>query len=364
MPILSPYEDRPQTAFWRSGVQQSDPRAMLDLYVKRFDIAPTDRIMTAGSCFAQHIARHLRASGFTVLDGELAPGGLTPEIARTFGYALYSARYGNIYTARQLLQLVQEAIGRFSPADPVWEKDGRFYDALRPSVEPEGLDTPEEVRVHRDYHLRVVRRLLRECDILVFTLGLTETWIHQESGTVYPTAPGTIAGRYDPLVHAFKNLSFAEVHDDFVRVRAILKRINPSVRFLLTVSPVPLTATAAGRHVLQSSTYSKAVLRAVAGQLQADFEDVDYFPSYEIITNPAARSGFFEPNLRSVEPDGVASVMRVFFHAHGIEGADVEAAAPERQPAFDTAAEVEVQAEKDDIVCEEMLLETFVGVRR
>jgi hypothetical protein len=242
----SPYEGLQDTAFWRSGVQQSDPEAMLGIYSKRFEIKATDRVVTAGSCFAQHIARQLRERGFTVLDAEPPPGGLSEEAAKSFGFKLYSARYGNIYTTRQLLQLVQESMGRFTPADAVWEKDGRFFDAMRPSVEPEGLDSPEEVRAHREQHLRAVRRLWRECDILVFTLGLTEAWMDRESGTVYPTAPGTIAGRYDPERHVFRNLTFNDIRTDFVQVRRFLKRVNPEMRFLLTVSPVPLTATAAG----------------------------------------------------------------------------------------------------------------------
>ena len=64
---------------------------------------------------------------------------------------MYSARYGNIYTVRQLLQLAQEVAGEWNPENYIWEKDGKFYDALRPAVEPEGLNSPEEVIEHRQY---------------------------------------------------------------------------------------------------------------------------------------------------------------------------------------------------------------------
>ena len=55
---------------------------------------------------------------------------------------------------------------------------------------------------------------------------------------------------------------------DFVRDR------NPRIRFLITVSPVPLVATAEDRHVLVSTVYSKSVLRAVCGELEAQYDDV------------------------------------------------------------------------------------------
>jgi hypothetical protein len=327
---------------------------MAGIYQKKFDILPTDRIATAGSCFAQHIARHMRESGFTVVDAERAPGALSPAVAKSFGFQLYSARYGNIYTARQLQQLFYEALGKFVPADMVWEKDGRFFDAMRPGVEPEGLDSPEEVMAHRKEHLKAVHTMLRGIDLLVFTFGLTEAWIDAPSGTVYPTAPGTIAGVFDPERHVFKNFSYPEIYADFTQVRQLLKRINPNMKFLVTVSPVPLTATASGKHVLQATLYSKSVLRAVAGQLASEFDDVDYFPSYEIIMNPANHSSYFEANLRSVAAHGVAAVMKTFFAVHQ---PSAETAPAPAQPAPDLAADAE--SAEDDVVCEEMLLDAF-----
>jgi hypothetical protein len=76
-----------------------------------------------------------------------------------------------------------------------------------------------------------------------------------------------------------------------------------------------LTATATGGHALVASSYSKSVLRAVAGQLATESDYVDYFPSYELITGAPFRAGFFEPNLRTVSADGVAFVLRHFLSA-------------------------------------------------
>ncbi len=97
-----------------------------DFYRKKFPIDSSMQIMTAGSCFAQHIATHLRKRGYSVIDEEPAPAHLRDRTAKQFGYRTYSARYGNIYTARQLLQLLREASGRFDPQDIIWERGGRF----------------------------------------------------------------------------------------------------------------------------------------------------------------------------------------------------------------------------------------------
>jgi hypothetical protein len=352
--MQSPYEDLPPRAFWRTGVVGQPPEAIPDIYRRKFKIGVETHVAAAGSCFAQHIARHMRARGFTVLDEEPPPYGLAPEKMAQFGFGIYSARYGNIYTARQLRQLAEEAFGTFEPADAVWEKDGRYYDALRPSVEPNGLCSPEAVADQREWHLAKVRRLVRKADLFVFTLGLTETWIHSDSGTVYPSAPGVIAGEYDPQRHTFKNFGFHEVYDDVRAFFELAKSHNPGLRLLLTVSPVPLTATASGEHVLYATIYSKSVLRAVAGQLCQENPDIDYFPSYEIVTSPLAKSGFFENNLRSVRNDAVESVMRIFFAAHS-------GSAETSEPARPKAAAPPLSTGDDEVVCEEVLLDAFAG---
>jgi hypothetical protein len=127
--------------------------------------------------------------------------------------------------------------------------------------------------------------------------------------------PGTLRGSYEPGRHVLQNHTVEQVRLDLTKVLAMARGINPRLRTVLTVSPVPLTATATGRHALVATTYSKSVLRAAAGQIADSSKDIDYFPSYEIVTGFPYRAAFFEQNLRTVTPDGVAFVMRHFFRA-------------------------------------------------
>lgn len=358
--MKSPYSSLPSRHFWKAGVSQQSPETIAELWQPKFLFPSDARIATAGSCFAQHIARYLRARKATVLDMEPAPPSLSDANAIKYGYRIYSARYGNIYTVRHLLQLAQEAFGGFTPADAVWERDGRFFDAMRPGVEPAGLPSAEAVRRHRVQHLAKVRRLLMVADIFVFTLGLTEAWTHNTSGTVYPTAPGTIAGCYQPEVHAFKNFDFLDVYKDFVSFRRLMMRRNPGVKFLLTVSPVPLTATASDQHVLVATTYSKSVLRAVAGELAMKFDNVDYFPSFDLIASPFSRGVFYADGSRRITEAGVETVMRLFSQAQPGAGSTPEAAA--QGEITDSAGQdvrSKMQADESEIVCEDILLDAF-----
>jgi hypothetical protein len=308
-----PYMTQAERAFWRGAVGRRH-YADLDAMWTPMPIARTDRIATAGSCFAQHIGNNLALRGADWMDLEPAPPMFASETeARHWGYGVFSCRFGNIYTTRQLVQLFDEAHGNRKPDEKVWRKRDRFVDALRPGVDPVGHDSPRTVLALRGQHLAAVRRMFAELDVFVFTLGLTEGWELVSDGTMFPTAPGTIAGKYNPERHRFRNLRYGDVHDDLTAFWDRLRGVNPTARMLLTVSPVPLAATATDGHVLVATTYSKSVLRAVAGDLSQDIDDIHYFPSYEIVSSHPSRGMFFEPDLRNVNRFGVDYVMTHFF---------------------------------------------------
>jgi hypothetical protein len=366
--MKNPYQNRPPHTFWRTAVVEPDWAASRGIYRKKWPIAPDEKIATAGSCFAQHIGRILKMRGFNIIDMEPPMAISNNKECLKFGYSVYSARYGNIYTTRQLLQLALEAAGEYLPEDIVWRNDaGKYFDALRPGVEPEGMDSAEEVALHRAWHLKRVRAMLKEMDLFIFTLGLTEAWMHKTGGTVYPMAPGTICGNFSAAIYAFRNFTQAEIVQDFIAFKALVHKLrckDHPPRFLLTVSPVPLAATATDNHVLVATTYSKSVLRAAAGELSDGYADTDYFPSYEIITNPWSGASFFEANKRSATQAGLELVMQTFFAEHDAAAAPDAERSAARGLAETVPAETKKQAHIDDgVMCEEAMLETFTSQR-
>lgn len=338
----------PTSAFWRPAVAEAGPFALDGLYQPKFTVTRASAVATAGSCFAQHVGAALRDAGLAVLDVEPPPPGLDAATARSFGFGLYSARYGNIYTAAQMRQLVQDSLNLTLRPGTIWTRDGRHFDALRPAVEPLGCDTASEVQALRRFHLTRLQDLFTRCEVFVFTLGMTETWLDRDTCTVFPTAPGVLADPEPAQQIGFHNTTFAEVLADLHAIRDLLHRFNPQIRMILTVSPVPLTATVSGRHVLSATSASKAILRAAVDEFARDLPDVDYMPSYEIITHPAARGRFFAANLRSVTAEGVGLVMSQFLAAHNL--ATLPKAPSPTPPEAESA---------QDVICEEALAEAF-----
>ncbi|HEV7371461.1 GSCFA domain-containing protein [Arenibaculum sp.] len=348
---MNPYQSLPSRSFWRSAVAERDAASIDDLWTPKFPIGRHDAIATAGSCFARHIGRALAGHGMNWLDAEPAPSDVPEPEREKRHYGVFSFRTGNVYTAAMLRQWVEWALGVSSPPDEVWTEGGRFFDPFRPAVEPEGFGCVDDLRHSRRTTLRAVETAMTTARCFVFTLGLTEAWSNDATSTVYPVCPGTIRGTFDPAVHRFRNFTHAEVHDDLNATIAMIRNVNPGMRILLTVSPVPLTATATGRHALTATTYSKSVLRAAAGQLAEECDHVDYFPSYEMITGFPFKGMFFEKNMRSVSPTGVDFVMRQFFGAIHAQEPPAPAPAPVLPPPETAPGE--------DFLCDDAVLDYY-----
>jgi len=326
-----PYRSLPSRAFWRRSVAALDPVDVDPVGDIALRITRDAKVATAGSCFAQHIARYLKNSGYNYY---IAEGGhpLLPESARAANnYGLYSARYGNIYTARQLWQLWQRAFGQFEPEEQVWqEADDVFLDPFRPTTQPGGFISRAELDADRRQHLAAVRTMFETLDVFVFTLGLTECWRSKADGAVFPLCPGTDGGSFDPERYEFYNQPVEDVIGDLSLFVEALKALNPEAQIIFTVSPVPLMATAQpGAHVLTATTYSKSVLRVAADTMSQRYDHIHYFPSYEIITGAFNHGAYYAPDLRNVVETGVNHVMRLFM-AHVTDSATPQATPAER----------------------------------
>lgn len=309
-----PYSAIPDHQHWRRAPGADDPAALDPVVAPKFQISPEAPVASAGSCFAQHVMRHLGAAGFNTLVTETAPSFLSDALAARFHYGVFSTRSGNVYTARQLRQLLERAEGTFVPAAEPWETADGLLDPFRPSVGP--FRSLAELEGDRTWHLAAVRQMVAEMSVFVFTLGLTEAWVDAD-GAVFPLAPGVVGGKFDAGRHTFHNFTVAETVADFSTALALIRARNPSVRVILTVSPVPLMATALPRHVLVSTVHSKSVLRVAAQELSDADPAIDYFPSYEIVTAPHTRGRYFGPDARAVTEEGVAHAMRVFLKHYG-----------------------------------------------
>ena len=352
--MTHPYRGRPDHAFWSRSVAGTAPELFDPVTEAPFVIRRGEKAAAAGSCFAQHISRFLLTEGFDALITE--PGPLSPG-AVDQGFGIFPARFGNVYTIRQMLQLLERAYSVYRPLDSAWAFEHGYVDPFRPRVQT--FDTVAALEADRAAHLGAVRKMFEDCHVFVFTLGLTEAWQRIEDEAVFPLAPGVHGTPPDMADYGFVNFSAMQMQRDLLDFIDRLRMVNPSVRLILTVSPVSLAATYENRHVVVSTAASKAALRVVVDEVSRLRADVAYFPSFEIITGPQARGRFLAEDLREVNEAGVSAVMRVF-RRHFLSGdpASTEALADPALAQLALPNERDLQRFKalEAVVCDEEAL--------
>ncbi len=355
--IFNPYTSLPDSAFWRKAVSELHPDDIRPLLSPPYELSADTAIATAGSCFAQHISTRLERSGANILRTEVAHPLIFKEVADDFFFNAYSARFGNIYTSRQLLQLFQRAYGILVPAEEYWRSADRtsFLDPFRPTITPGGYWSKEELSIARKKHLAAVRQMFEKMDILIFTMGLTECWRSRIDGSVFPVCPGVAGGVFDAEKYEFLNLNVQDICNDFSVFLQLLASKNPDAKIILTVSPVNIVATREQRHVVESSICTKSILRAACDQITREHEQVSYFPSYEMAIASYTRGNFYTENCRAITEAGANFVSRAFishFFGSRLDGAS------QKPAAVDTFAQQMEAACK--VLCDEELLEKLI----
>jgi hypothetical protein len=94
-------------------------------------------------------------------------------------------------------------------------------------------------------------------------------------------------------------LSVKDICKSFAILYKELKEINPNLRIILTVSPVRHT-----KDGMAENQVSKSILRAACHYLTTDYQDVEYFPSYEIMMDDLRDYRFYKSDM--IHPNEVA----------------------------------------------------------
>ena len=205
-------------------------------------IGPGSRFMTFGSCFADHLARRLREAGYEVR-------------SESIGEAVNST-----YANRYLLQWIEQG----AVDGPTSVMDETYGSAMR------------------DRFLASIR----SSDVFVMTLGLAPSFFEEATGAF---AFGSVETKTnaDALFErrVMRTTTVAENVDNLRWIIAAVRRLaGKPPKIVLTVSPVPLTATTELDSAVTADCLSKSVLRVACHEIiSSEGEDVVYWPSFEIV---------------------------------------------------------------------------------
>ena len=264
-----------------------------------FSISATDQIFTIGSCFARNTERALVAMGVPVLSALVE--GVAPEDNIT-----------NKYTTKSILHDLRTAFTPNADQDiTVYEERENGYVNL--TFGGSGALSPKPAIEVADLTKRYFENLtkLRSANVVIITLGLVEVWFDKTTQTYLNLMPNLKILKREPGRFEMHVLSYEDIVSDVQEILTIIRaNAQPNVKFLLTVSPVPLHATFRNQDCMQANMYSKSVQRAAADFLELSNEDVAYFPSYEMVTMAAPQYAWVDVDYRHVRKEMVDRIMR------------------------------------------------------
>jgi hypothetical protein len=257
----------------------------------KFSISREDTIFTIGSCFAREIEGTLGVLGIPF---SLRGHGIEPEHFESWDEETQTgggAKKGSLsrgafnkYCVHAMThELKRVLLGQKHENEGLIElKEDQWFDP-----HASGLKVlPHDVAIKNREALRDGILTVKKAQAVFITLGMTESWLDKNTGMVMNQNPGAAFLRKFGDRFEFIDYSFSEVLKEMHDLIALVRhQCNPEMKFVVTVSPVPLGTTFQESDIIVSNSHSKSLLRAVAEEIKRTYDYVDYFPSYEIVMN-------------------------------------------------------------------------------
>lgn len=240
-------------------------------FTTTFEIAPSktkislqSKIITIGSCFSDVVGSQLIDNKMEVV--------VNP--------------FGTVFNPSSIFKLLNQCIDKSDiVSDHFVEREGVWYHydfhSKYNSINKEDLNT--ELKLAQNE----VLEKLHTADFLVITLGTS--FAYQLLNT-----KKYVANCHKAPASLFKKelLHVKHICQEFELFYSKIKKINPTINIVLTVSPV--------RHIkdgMPENQVSKSILRAACHYLCLDFKGVSYFPSYEIMVDELRDYRFYKSDM-------------------------------------------------------------------
>lgn len=212
-------------------------RTPVNITLAPFAIEPRERMLFVGSCFADNIGRRFVDDKFRAT--------VNP--------------YGVMYNPASIMHTVKRWTGELVAA------------------QSEASDSGSDVR----------QAINEAPQTAVFTLGTNHVYILNETGEIVDNCR-----KRPQRLFTERELSVDECADYLREAVTMLRQINPSVRIIITVSPIRYA-----KYGFHGSQLSKATLLLAADKLTKEMDNVVYFPAYEIVNDELRDYRFYREDM-------------------------------------------------------------------
>ena len=212
-------------------------RTPVNITLAPFAIEPRERMLFVGSCFADNIGRRFVEDKFRAT--------VNP--------------YGVMYNPASILHTVKRWTGELV--------------AAQSEASDSGSDVSQAIN--------------EAPQTAVFTLGTNHVYILNETGEIVDNCR-----KRPQRLFTERELSVDECADYLRDAVTMLRQINPSVRIIITVSPIRYA-----KYGFHGSQLSKATLLLAADKLTKEMDNVVYFPAYEIVNDELRDYRFYREDM-------------------------------------------------------------------
>ena len=235
-----------------------------------FDISHSDVVFSAGSCFAQHMADRLAHYKFLCRNNP----------------------YGTLFHPIPLIYNLTNALNGSEIDEELFlqREDASFHYSCHSSI---WAESKEELKSKLQTLQASVAKNLKESKLLILTFGTAFLYKIADSEKV-------VANCHKQLKKTvIRELSSPQqIQAAFQSCYSELKKQNPDIQILLSVSPV--------RHIrdgVHQNNLSKSALLLACETIENSFDDVHYFPAYEIVIDELRDYRFFEKDKVHPNPE-------------------------------------------------------------
>lgn len=212
-------------------------RTPVTITLAPFAIEPRERMLFVGSCFADNIGRRFVDDKFRAT--------VNP--------------YGVMYNPASIMHTVKRWTGELV--------------AAQSEASDSGSDVSQAIN--------------EAPQTAVFTLGTNHVYILNETGEIVDNCR-----KRPQRLFTERELSVDECADYLREAVTMLRQINPSVRIIITVSPIRYA-----KYGFHGSQLSKATLLLTADKLTKEMDNVVYFPAYEIVNDELRDYRFYREDM-------------------------------------------------------------------
>lgn len=259
------------------------------------------RISTMGSCFARNFIRWLVHYGYTEREQPwdilYNPFSIQKELERLY--------FEVPWEDNVLLELSTSGEKRYRDPWRTWLVSSDKEDLLTKNSEFD-----QKARMH-----------LLDSSAFIITLGLSEVWSTVNKPEIVFNQVPIGSMRLDKRSWISRFAGVAEVEEALTRsVDIIREQISKQCPIVFTLSPVPLKFTASSLSIREANNLSKATLLVALRQLTTARNDVEYFPSYEIVQSLSEKDGnnTWQLDGRHVTATVIETVCQAFLSTYGL----------------------------------------------